>query len=227
MDGGTPALLERLADPQRSAALVAELTDDLGEKFWPERIVIASTPDGPYQSFVGRSVTDFATAHGLGPAEGTLELLRGQGGRVAIIHHSMSEDDVRHVMSDLIVSVASDGATLQCPGDGRPHPRSLGTFVRVLGHYVRDENVLALPDAVRKMTSQPASRLGWTDRGVVRPGAIADLAVFDPDEVADQATFEDPWQLATGVRYTLLAGVPVLDDGAPTNAAAGAVIRHG
>jgi N-acyl-D-amino-acid deacylase len=226
MDGGTPELLRRLADESESARLVAELTDHLGKKFWPERIVIASTPDGPYQSFVGQSVTDFAKAQGLEPAEGTVELLRGQGGRVGIIHHSMSEDDVRHVMSEPLVSVASDGATLECPGDGKPHPRSFGTFVRVLGHYVRDENVLALPDAIRKMTSQPASRLGWTDRGVIRPGAVADLAVFDPDEVADQATFEDPWQLATGVRYTLLAGVPVLEDGQPTNAGAGQVIRR-
>jgi N-acyl-D-amino-acid deacylase len=228
MDGGTPELVQRLADPEQSVKIVAELDGHVGTKLWPERIVVAHTPeDGPYHSYIGKSVQDFADDHGLRSTEGLVELLRGQSGRVSIIHHSMSEDDVRHVMTNPIVSVASDGSMLKCPGEGTPHPRSLGTFVRVLARYVRDENVLALPDAVRKMTSQPASRLGWTDRGIVRPGAVADLAVFDPDQVADNATFEDPWQLATGVLYTLVGGTPALDDGQPTDAGAGQVIRGG
>lgn len=226
MDGGVEALRERLADEAVSARLVAELDDRVGNSFWPERIVVADTPEGPYRDFIGQSVTDFGEAKGLDPAHATAEFLRGQQGRVSIVNHTMDEGDVRHVMGHPLVAVASDGSMLQCPGPGKVHPRSLGTFVRVLGHYTRDEKVLELPDAVRKMTALPATRLGWTDRGVIRPGAIADLAVFDPAEIADRATFSDPWQLATGVRYTLLAGVPVLDDGEPTNTPAGRVVRR-
>ena len=223
MDGGTPALLERLADEATSARLVAELTGRLGNRLWPERIVVADTGEGPYRDQIGRSVTEFGESVGLGPAEALVELLRGQGGRVSIVNHTMSEDDVRHVLVHPLVGVASDGSALGCPGEGRVHPRSLGTFVRVLGHYARDENLLALPEAVRKMTSLPATRLGWHDRGVIRPGSIADLTVFDPTTVVDRATFDDPWQLAAGVHHTLLAGTPVLFDG---DDPAGRVVRN-
>lgn len=226
MDGGTPALQERLADAETSARLVAELTTLLGKKLWPERIVVADTGEGPYHDQVGRSVTDFGDSVGLGPAEALVELLRGQRGRVSIVNHTMDEDDVRHVMSHPLVAVASDGSALGCPGPGRVHPRSLGTFARVLGHYARDEKLLSLPEAVRTMTSLPATRLGWTDRGVIRAGTVADLTVFDPATITDRATFDDPWQLATGVHHTLLAGTAVLRDGEPTDAPAGRVVRH-
>lgn len=226
MDGGTPALLERLADEETSARLVTELTGRLGNRLWPERIVVADTGDGPYRDQIGRSVTDFGTSVGLGPAEALVELLRGQAGRVSIVNHTMSEEDVRHVMAHPLVGVASDGAALGCPGEGRTHPRSLGTFVRVLGHYARDEQLLALPEAVRKMTSLPATRLGWHDRGVIRPDSIADITVFDPTTVIDRATFSDPWQLATGVHHTFLAGTPVRFDEQMTNEPGGRVVRH-
>jgi N-acyl-D-amino-acid deacylase len=108
-----------------------------------------------------------------------------------------------------------------------PHPRSFGTFARVLGHYVRDEGLLALPTAVAKMTSLPASRLGWPDRGVLRPGAVADLACFDPERITDPATFARPWQLASGVVHTMLRGRFVWEDEAATGVAAGGVVRTG
>ena len=226
MDGGTPALRERLADEATSARLVAELNERLGNRLWPERIVVADTGEGPYRDQIGRSVTDFGTSVGLGPAEALVELLRGQDGRVSIVNHTMDEGDVRHVLASPLVAVASDGSALGCPGPGRVHPRSLGTFVRVLGHYSREEGVLGLAEAVRRMTVLPATRLGWTDRGVLRPGAVADITVFDPDTVVDRATFDDPWQLATGVHHTLLAGSPVLFEGQPTEEPAGRVVRN-
>jgi N-acyl-D-amino-acid deacylase len=132
---------------------------------------------------------------------------------------------VRLVLGKPYVAVASDGWVLERPGAGRPHPRSFGTFTRVLGRYTRDEQVLDLPEAVRKMTSLPASRLGWTERGVVRTGAVADLVVFDPDTVTDHADYDDPWQLSTGVNYTFVGGTPVLDAGRPTGTPAGRVLR--
>jgi N-acyl-D-amino-acid deacylase len=226
MDGGTPALLQRLGTPSAVDRLASELNARSGVSFWPERIVIARTPDGPYAGYVGQNVAAVSAELGLDVGHGVAELLAKQQGRISIIHHGMSEDDVRLVMSSPYVSVASDGGVLGCPGEGRPHPRSLGTFVRVLGRYVREFGVLSWPEAVRKMTSLPAARLGWTDRGVLRQGAVADVAVFDPSTVVDNATFADPWQLASGVRYTLLAGTPVLDDGVPTGIGAGRVVRR-
>jgi N-acyl-D-amino-acid deacylase len=114
---------------------------------------------------------------------------------------------------------------LRPEGAGRPHPRSFGTFTRVLGRHVRDGD-LPLTAAVHKMTGLPASRLGMADRGVLRPGAVADLAVLDPMTVADRSTYDDPWQLSTGVRHVLVAGELVLADGVPTGARPGRVLRR-
>lgn len=236
MAGGVPALLERLRDQAASARLAKELSHAVGRSFWPERVMVADTVAGPYSHFVGQSLTDLADSLAVDPGAAVVELLRAQQGRVSIVHHSMSEDDVQHVMRQPFTSVASDGWVLDCPGalgysdNGRgspptkPHPRSFGTFTRVLGRYVRDHGLLELAEAVRRMTSLPASRLGWSDRGVLRPGAIADVAVFDPARVADNATFDDPWQLSSGMLYTLLGGVSVLDDGVPTGVVGGTVV---
>ncbi|SDT17369.1 N-acyl-D-amino-acid deacylase family protein [Actinopolymorpha singaporensis] len=223
MDGGVAALRERLERAEDRDRLVADLTARTGTTFLPERIVLSDTPDGPYRAHLGSDLATIARAVGRTPAETAVDLLRRQRGVASIISHGMAEDDVRTILADPAVAVASDGWILDCTGAGTPHPRSFGTFARVLGHYVRD-GVLDLPTAVAKMTSLPAARLGWRDRGVVRPGAVADLAVFDPDEVADPSSYDAPWQLARGVSYTLVAGTPVWENGAATGAAAGRVV---
>jgi len=226
LDGGVPALLRRLADPAESARIAADLAAREGRSFQPERVVIAGTGEGEYARFAGASIATVASALGLPPAEATLEVLRAQRGVVSVVNHAMAPDDVDTVLADPQVAVASDGWVLRDHGDGCPHPRSFGTFVRVLGHYVRERGVLDLPTAVAKMTSVPAARCGWTDRGVVREGAVADLAVFDPDTVAERATYEDPWQLADGVLTTLVGGVCVVEEGRPTGARPGRVVRR-
>jgi N-acyl-D-amino-acid deacylase len=225
MEGGVPELLRRLSDPAVCDRIVAELEADEIWSFLPPRIVVADTPEGPFRRYVGQNLATIAAAIGETPARAMLEVLRGQRGTVSIIMHGMAEDDVRTALADPEVAVASDGWVLGCPGDGMPHPRSFGTFVRVLGRYTRDEGLLDLPTAVAKMTSLPASRLGWTDRGVLRPGAVADVACFDPDRVADPSTFAEPWQLAEGVIHTLLRGQSAWENGAFTGAAAGQVVR--
>jgi N-acyl-D-amino-acid deacylase len=153
-------------------------------------------------------------------------VLAAHDAAVTIVNHAMSEADVAAVLRHPHVSVASDGWTLRAEGEGRPHPRSFGTFPRVLARYVRELGVLDLPDAVRRMTGLPASRLGLTGRGRIAVGAVADIAVFDPDTVADRSTFADPWRLSTGFSTVLVAGVPVLADGAPTGARPGTVLRR-
>ena len=227
LEGGVSELLGRLADPAARDRIVAELEADPVWPFLAQRIVVADTPDGPFHRFLGQDLASIGAAIGETPARATLEVLRGQRGVVSIITHGMSEDDVAVALADPSVAVASDGWILHCPGDGKPHPRSFGTFVRVLGHYARDRGLLDLPTAVAKMTSLPASRLGWADRGVLRPGAVADLACFDPERVTDRSTFAEPWRLAGGVLHTLLRGRFVWEDGAATGAAAGQVVRTG
>ncbi len=140
------------------------------------------------------------------------------------VFHSMSEEDVQRVMQHPMTMISSDGG-IPTPGVGVPHPRNYGTFARVLGRYVRDLQILSFPEAVRKMTSLPAHRLGLNERGVLRLGAFADLAVLDPAAIIDHATVAEPHQYATGVRHVFVNGQAVLLDGAVTGARSGRTLR--
>jgi N-acyl-D-amino-acid deacylase len=220
LDGGVDRLLDRLADKEVRRRIAAEARID------PDAIVLAQLPPGPYAAWAGRSLAELGAELGLGGAETALEVLAAHNGAVGIVNHAMAEDDVRAVLSHPQVSVASDGWTLRPSGAGRPHPRSFGTFARVLGRYTRDARLLTLADAVRKMTSLPASRAGLTDRGRIREGLAADLVVLDPATVADTSTFDDPWNLATGVRHVVVNGTPALRDAALTGKRPGRVLRR-
>jgi N-acyl-D-amino-acid deacylase len=226
LDGGVDALLDRLADAAVREKIAAELRQRMGRDVDPEGVVIADLPPGPFSPARGTSIAALGRELGVDPAEAALQLLAGHRGAVAVVNHAMAEDDVLAVLRHPAASVASDGWVLRPHGAGRPHPRSFGTFARVLGRYVRDQAALPLAEAVRKMTSLPASRLGMTDRGVLRAGAVADVAVFHPRRVVDRRSFADPWQLATGVEHVLVAGEPVLRDGRPTGARPGRVLRR-
>jgi N-acyl-D-aspartate/D-glutamate deacylase len=223
MEGGTAGLLARLADPaerERVADAVREqaILD-------PGNVVIASLPPGRYEECRGLSVAEIARRDGVDGAEAALRVLEHHEAAVSVVNHGMSEDDVVAVLRHPWTSVASDGWILRPTGSGHPHPRSFGTFPRVLGRYVRDQEVLTLPEAIRRMTSLPASRLGLDDRGVVRPGAVADLVVLDPQRIADRSTYDDPWQLSVGVEHMLVAGEPVLRHAVPTGLRPGRVLR--
>jgi N-acyl-D-amino-acid deacylase len=225
LDGGVERLLDRLADPTDRERIVAGLQERMARDVDPEGVVVADLPDGPFSAHRGRSVAEIGRELGTDPAEAALRLLAGHRGAVAVVNHAMAPDDVRAVLAHPATSVASDGWELRPAGSGKPHPRSFGTFTRVLGRHVRDGD-LALAAAVHKMTGLPAARLGMADRGVLAPGAAADIAVFDPDAVADRSTYDDPWQLSTGVRDVFVAGEPVLADGVPTGARPGRVLRR-
>lgn len=224
MDGGIPALLHRLGDPDERRRLVAALNGGSGQ-LGPDRVLIASGRE------FGRTLAEVAAARHVDPGEATCQLLEAERGAVSIINHSMNADDVANALSYRHSSVASDGWIMTGPddpgwGDGHPHPRNFGTFPRVLGHYVREERLFELAEAVRRMTSLPASRLAMTDRGVLRPGTSGDVVVLDPATVADRATYAEPWQLSTGISDVLVAGVPVLASGVATGARPGRVLRR-
>jgi len=220
MDGGPPRLLERLADAETRMRVRDALAARFGVDVDPAGVVLVDGVEGT----VGASLVELGERWDVDPAEAALRALEAAGGVVGIVNHAMAEADVEAVLRYPHSSVASDGWIMTVAGDGRPHPRSFGTFARVLGRYVRDRGVLGLPEAVRRMTSLPASRLGLTDRGVLAPGAVADIAVLDPDHVTDVATYADPRQLAVGVEHVLLAGRRAVTDGLVTPERYGAVL---
>jgi len=177
------------------------------------------------KAYEGKSILEIAKLRGnADPAETCFDLIVEEGAFVPGVHHTMSEDDVKFVMQVPWVSIASDGGALNLSAPGKPHPRSFGTNVRVLGKYVRDDKILTLEDAVRKMTSLPAQTLRLNDRGLLKEGYWADVVVFDPATVSDPATYENPQQYAKGVPFVLVNGTLVVDGGHHTGARPGKII---
>lgn len=183
-----------------------------------ENIVI--TRVGSHPEFEGESLDRVAEALDTDPVLAACDLLRENDLRVSIVNHFLAEADVRDILGCERVGVASDGLF-----GGKPHPRVYGTFPRVLGHYARDENLLSLEEAVRKMTALPARAMGLQRKGLVRPGMDADLVVFDPEVVASPATFEHPEQYPRGISHVVVNGEFVVRDGAETDARPGTPIR--
>lgn len=234
LEGGFDALQRRLADPEQTARIreqiVAQRREDLEQglrEFDPTTIVIASVPPGRLEVFVGLTLEQIAVQRGMPAVDVALDFLREAGSAVLTVIHGQSEDNLREILRHPLTMVASDGWTLDPRAGGAPHPRNYGTFARVLGRYVREEGVLQLEEAVRKMTSLPAERIGLANRGVLRPGAAADLVLFDPATIADVARFEDPHQFSHGVHLVVVNGQIVVEDGVDSGVVAGRVLRRG
>lgn len=228
LEGSRADRLARLRDPAQRTRIRQAIVDHLENERGgdPATVVAASCSFDP--SLNGQSLADILQNRGRdvtlpNAAEVAMEL-EERGGCQGVFH-SMGEDDVRRIMRHPMTMVASDGGIPE-PGRGVPHPRNYGSFARVLGHYVRAEGVLALPEAIRKMTSLPAQRLGlFPQRGTLQVGAYADLAVFDPAAVTDHATFTEPHQYGTGVQHVFVNGTAVLRDGEPTGERPGRILR--
>jgi N-acyl-D-amino-acid deacylase len=226
--GGQSALRERLSDAAQRARILEIVKDRIRNERGggdPRNIQIAAC--GFDHSLEGRTLAAILEGRGVpstveSAAELTLEIA-DRGGASAIFH-AISEEDVERILAASFTMVASDGE-IPAFGQGAPHPRSYGTFARVLAVYVREKRLLTLEDAIRKMTSLPAARLGLADRGLLRPGMKADLVVLDPATVRDRATYEKPHQYAEGVSLVLVNGEPVLDGDRMTGARPGRVLR--
>ena len=224
-EGGSAKLVERLRDPAVRQRIRSEETET--GRAW-DRIVIARARH--HSEYSGRSVADLAREVGKDPLEWTCDTLVEHDADVNIIHHSMNEDDVRFVMAQPWIAIGSDSranAPYGLLAFGKPHPRSYGTFPRVLGHYARDERVVTLEDAVRKMTSLTARHLRLRDRGTVGVGVWADLVVFDPAKVSDTATYDDPHRYPAGIDYVVVNGGIALDRGETTPERHGRFLRLG
>jgi len=177
----------------------------------------------------GRTVQEIAVRWGVPPEAAVVRLLLEENAEVGAVYFSLSPEDVAAIMASGFVAVGSDGLALSAieDRDQTPHPRSYGTFPRVLGQYVREQRLLPLPLAIHKMTGLPASRMGLPDRGHIRPGCAADLVLFDPATVRDRADFQNPHQYATGIEYVAVNGCLVIERGEPTGKRPGRVLRRG
>jgi N-acyl-D-amino-acid deacylase len=240
LEGGIEAMLGRLKDPGERARIRQALLPDGGASAdargrgesmaarvgWDNIMIVGTTARRDAE---GRRLGDVARVRSLDPEDAIFELLLDEHGRVGVILFQMDETDLRRALAHPAVMVGSDGSSLAPTGAlaaSKPHPRSYGTFPRVLGEYARDQRTLSLPQAVHKMTGLPAHRLGLRDRGVIRVGARADLVVFDPRRVADVATYEEPHRYPVGIEHVVVNGRFVIKDGEHTGSLPGRVLRH-
>jgi N-acyl-D-aspartate/D-glutamate deacylase len=229
-EGGRPQTIERLKDPAQRSRMRREIetTIDGWENLIAaagfEGIQIASVPPEYDQTLLGKRLSQIASERGEDPWVTLFRLLVETEGRIGALYHMMSEDDVRTAMRFGFVTIGTDAAAVRPEGElgrGQPHPRAYGTFPRVLGRYVRDEKVLDLREAVRRMTSLAASQFNIANRGLLREGFYADVVVFDPNTVGDRATYEKPHQYPVGIDYVLVNGVVTVTPKGHTGAKAG------
>ncbi|HWW88036.1 MAG TPA: D-aminoacylase [Vicinamibacterales bacterium] len=228
-EGGREKMLERLKDPALRAKMRRDVeanieVENLLEGATFDGVQIASVPADKDQSIVGKRLSQIARERGKDNWDTLFAVLIENEGRVGALYHMMSEDDVKAAMQFPWVSVGTDSAAIKPEGElgrGQPHPRSYGTFPRILGHYVREEKVLPLPEAIRKMTSLAAAQLKIPERGTLKEGYFADVVVFDPNTVGDTNSYEKPHQYPVGINTVIVNGVVTVSNGSHTGAHAG------
>ena len=235
-EGGFGAWRERLMDPDTRARVIEEMKTPTGD--W-ENLYLAAGADGvllvgfkqdSLKYLTGRTLADVAIERGQTPEETAIDLVISDSTRVSTVYFLMSEENVRRQIALPWMSFGSDAGSMAPEGaflEQNTHPRAYGNFARLLGHYVREEGIIPLEEAIRRMTSFPAENLGIVGRGRLKPGMFADIVVFDPDTIIDHATFEEPHQLATGVDHVFVNGVQVLAGGEHTGETPGRVVRRG
>jgi N-acyl-D-amino-acid deacylase len=229
-DGGTDRFLRRLDDPDLAVRIEEAVRAKIAQLGSWDAVQVSGTGAAALSWAEGRRLGALAQARGMEPYALLLQLTRQDRARSGMVGFGMSEENTARFLAHAFGMVCSDGSALSVEGplsEGTPHPRSFGTFPRVLGHYVRERKAMPLESAIHKMTGMPARRLRLEGRGVMAPGAFADLVAFDPDTVADRATFADPHQYPVGIPHVLVNGQFVVREGEQTGARAGRVIRPG
>ena len=235
-DGGNAKMVERLKDPSQRPRLKKDIENGLPDwynhylavgKDWNAMLLVNLT-NPKNKQFIGKRMSDVIAARGGDPVDDLLDLLIEENGSVPTVFFHHSEPDMTYALKQQYTSIGSDGLAMSPEGPrGKtmPHPRSYGTFPRLLGRYVREQHVISLEEAVHKMTSMNAEKLSITDRGRIQVGLAADITLFNPDTVADKATFVQPHQYPVGIPYVIVNGQVVLDNGVHTGALPGHVLR--
>jgi len=233
-DGGDKKLVERLKDPAARARIRKEMETPAGDwnNEWqevpgPDAILVGAVQNPKLVPLQGKNIAEIARLWNKDPIDTVFDLIVEDEAFTEVAMVGMSEPDVALALQQPWVSICNDSqgtAPDGLLGKEHPHPRAYGTFPRILRKYVREEKKLTLEDAIRKFTALPAQRMRFADRGVLKAGMWADVVVFDPDTVHDVATFENPNQLSEGMRFVLVNGVPVIDEGKMTNALPGKVL---
>lgn len=234
-EGGLRAWIERLMDPEIRARVIEEMTTPTDE--WeslylaagsPERIVLSGFRQDSLRHYTGKTLAAVAALRGTTPVETALDLVIADDSRVGTVYFLMSEENVRKIIQLPWVAFGSDAASIAPAGaflNSSPHPRAYGNFARLLGKYVREEKLITLEEAIRKLTMFPATTLKLRKRGMLSRGYYADVVVFDPAKIRDNATFERPHQFATGMQHVFVNGVQVLNNGEHTGATPGRAVR--
>jgi N-acyl-D-aspartate/D-glutamate deacylase len=230
-EGGYPALFKRLRDPATRAKIAAEvkIDTDKWENLYlaagsPDKILLAGFKSEKLKPLTGKSLAEVAKIRGKDPIETIMDLIAEDESRIDSIYFLMSEENVKKEIKKPWISFGSDEASQAPEGvflKSNPHPRAYGCFARVLGKYVRDEKVITLPQAIRKLSGLPATNLGLDHRGSLKEGMFADVVVFDPATIADRATFDKPHQYAVGMKHVFVNGVQVIKEGEHTDAKPG------
>jgi N-acyl-D-amino-acid deacylase len=236
--GGYEALFRRLQDPPTRTRIRQEMTGEGGPMLpWenlcaaagsPDRILLVGFKSEALKPLTGKTLAEVAKMRNKDPWDTVLDLILEDRTRIGVVFFLMSEDNVKKQLKLPWVSFGSDAASMAPEGvflKASTHPRAYGNFARWLGHYVRDEKLVPLTEAIRRLTGLPATNLGLSGRGFLKPGMYADVVVFDPATIADRATFEKPHQYSVGVRHVLVNGVPVLKDGEHTGALPGRALK--
>lgn len=232
--GGLEAWIQRLKDPATRARVAAEMKkpgsdwENLYLGAGADKMILTGFKNEKLKPLTGKTLAEVAAMRGKTPEETAMDLVIEDGSRVGTVYFLMSEDNVRKQVRLPWMSFGSDAASQSAEGvflKSGAHPRTYGNFARLLGHYVRDEKLIPLEQAVYRLTTLPATNLGLAERGALKPGYYADVVVFDPATIADHATFEQPHQYATGMRDVFVNGVAVLKNGEPSGATPGRAVR--
>jgi dihydroorotase/N-acyl-D-amino-acid deacylase len=236
-EGGIEKMIARLKDPAQREKAKADMADATPSATWENQwygsgggdgVMLAEVENPDLRKYEGKTMSEIGRALGKDPRDVVMDFVIADRAQSGVIISIMTEDDVRLALADPLVSVGTDAGAKAEDGplsESKSHPRAWGSFPRILGHYVRDEHLLTLEDAIRKMTSRPAIRVGFMDRGLLRPNFAADIVVFDPATIHDVGTFEDPTHYAAGITWVLVNGQAVVADGKITAARPGRVLR--
>ena len=229
-------MIARLKDPMQRERIKREMDDPVGvgwENQWfgsggGNGILLTTVLTAELKQYEGKTLTEIGRMMGTDPKDAVMDLVIADRGESSVVTSIMAEEDVRLALKDALVAVGTDSPAMAEDGplsDTKSHPRAWGSFPRILGKYVRDEQLLTLEEAIRKMTSRAAIRVGIADRGILRAGMMADIAIFDPATIRDVSTFDDPSHYSTGMKYVLVNGRAVVADGKITKERPGRPLR--